>query len=228
MTQLDVTYRAQRLRLRAAALALAARVWAGASTQRQDEFVDQILAAVAAGQAQVVRLVDAYMATKTLQATGRGEVRGLNPDDYRTEQLRRASADEVYKRPFGAVGYTLEKGGDFAAARVAGGALLDKLVSTDLQLAQTYSARDWMREEETIVGYERVAGLRACELCAAAATRLYHSEDLMPIHEHCSCDVVPVYGDRPVRQEPIPDGVVFVHDSELGPRLVDETWAAAA
>ena len=223
--ELDRVYRSQRLRLRAVVVAQAARLWAAAETRDQERFVTQVVPVVHAGQTQTVRLVDAYMAMKTLHAVGVGQVKGLDPDAYMVEAIRKQPAVEVYARPFGAVGYALQTGAEFATARVAGGAALEKLVTTDLQLAQTHSARDWMSDEPSIIGYERVTA-GGCPLCEAASDRLYHSADLAPIHEGCRCDVTPVYGDR--KLERLPDGLQAVSDSELGARLVDDKWAAAA
>lgn len=255
MTDVDRAYRSQRQRLRAALLAIVAREWLAASMQAQDAFAAAVAPVVAAGQAQTARLVDAYMATKTLQATGRGQVRGLNTEKYTTAELRGVPAAEVYLRPFGAVGAALQKGAEFSVAKAAGKAAVDKLVTTDVQLAQTYSARDWMTDEDSITGYERITD-GGCELCSAASTRTYRSEDLMPIHEHCQCDVSPVYGPRPGRAlgsgwsvtrehaeeslseetltrlsdggMKLPETLTVARDPELGFRLVDDAWQVAA
>ena len=49
---------------------------------------------------------------------------------------------------------------------------------------------------ERVVGYRRVLTGASCAFCAAASTRRYRSEDLMPLHDHCDCDVAPIIGDR--------------------------------
>lgn len=193
--QLDSAYRAQRQRLRAALLAQAARLWSVASPKDESSFLEQMVPLITAGQVQTVRLVDAYMAIKTLHATGEGDVKGLDAAAYSVEALRGKPALEVYARPFAAVGAALAAKAEFSAAMHVGQAVLKKLATTDLQLAQTYSARDWMRDEPKITGYQRVTS-GGCGLCEAASTQLYGTEDLMPIHEHCQCDVAPYYGDR--------------------------------
>jgi hypothetical protein len=249
-TQLDRAYRRQRLQVSAGAAAGAERLLAVASPQDQQAFVERVIPVVQAGQTQTVRLVDAYLAAKTLHATGDGSVRGLDPDNYSTSRLRGLDARLVYSRPFGALGSGLSRGLDFPAARLLALAALHKLVLTDMQLAQTYAARDWMEQEEAIVGWAReTAG--GCALCVVASTRVYSTGDLMPIHEGCRCDVVPVYGERTVSRtdEPIskdsaendlsadtlsrlgdqglalPDELKARHDSELGSRLVSGAWA---
>lgn len=255
ISQLDGVYRSQRLRLSATVAAQAARIWATSEPRDKDAFVERTVPVVEAGQSRAVRLVDAYMATKMIGATGDGAVKGLDESAYTVERLRGVPADEVYRRPFAAMAVALASGAKFAAARTAGMAALEKLVTTDLQLAQTHSSRDWMSDEPGIVGYRRVTA-GGCGLCLAASTQRYHVADLMPIHEHCRCGVDPIFGDRPVGRvlDPetwsvvkdaaegdlsakslsrlraenldLPDVLRVRRDAELGLRLVDEKWAA--
>lgn len=219
MIQVDATYRSQRMRLRSVLLATVARHWAVASPHDQGAFLGRVTAVVLAAQAQSVRLVDAYMATKTKAVIGTGAVKGLDPSLYTVDAIRGVPAAEVYSRPFGALGYALETGLDFSAARAAGGAALGRLASTDFQLAQTYSARDWMTSEESITGYERILGGDGCELCQAAADgRVFATDDLAPIHDHCGCSVSPVFGPEPTKGAS--DVFSVESDPELGQRLV--------
>jgi len=184
LSPLDHAYQTQRRRLSTAVTVSAAAIWARLYHDR-GLFVMQTVQVVAAGQRHTVALVDAYMAAKMLQATGAGTVKGLDPALYTIAALRGVPADVVYGRPFGALGAELAKGADQAQAVDSGLAALTKLAATDLQLAQTNSARDWMSSEDTIVGWRRVTDGNPCELCGLAATRTYRKEDLMPIHEHC-------------------------------------------
>jgi len=101
-----------------------------------------------------------------------------------------------------------------------------KLAATDLQLAQTHSARDWMADDENVYGWRRVTDGDPCPLCALAATRIYYRADLMPIHEHCGCGVEPLYGEHPGGLS-VPNAAVrVVDDHEIGPRLMAAGWAA--
>lgn len=212
-TPLDHAYRSQRIRIVNTVRAQTKRLWAVSSTQQQQQFVGQAVPVVAAGQAAVVTLVDGYLAAKAQAETGEGAVQGLDPAGYTTGMLRGAPAAEVYARPFGVLGAAIAGGAEFSAAKASGGDYLDKLVSTDLQLAQTHSARDWMSNEPRVTGWQRVTS-GGCDFCQQAASRTYRTRDLMPIHEHCHCSVVPVFGD--VEPEPIGD---VEHDHELGARL---------
>lgn len=218
MAAIDGAYRSQRLRLISTVNAATASVWAQGFRDR-DRVIQEVLRIVYAGQAQTVALVDAYMSAKT--GTG---ARGLPPQLYTVPVLRGMPADQVYARPFGALGGQLAQGAKFESAVTSGRDSLSRLVRTDLQLAQTHSARDWMAGEERIVGYRRVlGGAKNCELCVSAADRTYRKEDLMPIHEHCSCSVEPVYGTEPVAS--VGTTVRVDDDPELGPRLMADSWS---
>jgi len=231
-SQIDATYQAQRLRLNATVTAAAARYWAARFSDRQATLA-AIVRLVATGQAHTVRLVDAYMAAKATEATGNGQRLGLDPALYTTAALRGVSADIVYGRPFGAYGAFIKDGASPADAVRAAQASVTKLAATDLQLTQTHAARDWMQTASSsltsdlrIVGYRRVlAGAGPhCALCTAASTRTYRVADLLPIHEHCTCTVQPLYGTEPVAS--IGTTVRVELDPEIGPRLMADDWSS--
>jgi hypothetical protein len=203
---IDGVYRSQRLRLMNTVAAATAQVWAQGYRDRE-QVIQQVLAIVHGGQAQTVALVDAYMAVKAA-----GAPKGLDPAAYTVASLRGVPGEAVYARPFGAP----SKDSTLHA--------LNRLVRTDMQLAQTHSARDWMAGEDRIVGYRRVLGAgHSCSLCVAAAERTYRTEDLMPIHERCSCSVEPVFGTEPVAS--VGTSVRVDVDPELGPRLMADDWS---
>jgi hypothetical protein len=222
--QLDGVYRTQRLRLRSIVTAATAAAW-DAHHQDRERAVAAIVPLVSNGQRQIVHLTAGFMAAKATVARARVEPVTLDPGAYTTAAIRGVSAEAVYERPFGALAVHLGQGADFAAAALAARASLGKLVATDLQLAQTHAARDWLSGQERAVGYRRVlGGGRNCPLCVEASTRTYHIEDLMPIHEHCSCSVSPIFegeevsgGSPQVRVE---------EDPEIGPRLLADSWSS--
>ena len=223
-TPLDHAYQIQRQRLSQAVTAAATAIWARAYQDRQRS-ISQTVQIVTVGQKHVVALVDAYFAAKMLQATGSGTVKGLDPALYTIGVLRGVAADVVYARPFGALGAAFNAGADKAQAVDSGLAALTKLAATDLQLAQTHSARDWMSSEATIVGWRRVLnGASSCPLCTAASTRTYRTSDLMPIHEHCDCTVEPLWGEHAVAS--VGTTVRVENDPELGPRLLADSWSS--
>lgn len=172
------------------------------------------------------------MTAKTLHATDRRVQITLDPARYTTAAIRQVAADAVYGRPFGAYGAFVKDGAHPADALRAATASATKLAATDLQLAQTHAARDWMSaalegatDELRIVGYRRVLTGPGphCDLCTAASTRTYRVSDLMPIHEHCGCTVEPLYGTEPVAS--IGTTVRVEDDPEIGPRLLADSWS---
>ena len=221
--ELDNAYQAQRARLAASVQAGAAAVWADSFRDRE-RTVDRVVPLVEAGLGMTVALVDAYMTAKATAAGEPAVVKGLDSSLYTIAALRGKDAREVYGRPFGALGGQLADGAEFGAALQSSQAALGRLVRTDLQLAQTRSARDWMAGEERVVGYRRVLGPgKNCALCRSASTRTYRREDLMPIHERCHCSVSPLFGSVAVAS--VGTKVRVVDDPELGPRLVADSWS---
>lgn len=71
---------------------------------------------------------------------------------------------------------------------------------TDVTLAVREQYRKSTGPIKGIRGYRRVlhpeeTETGPCGLCVVAAHRLYHVEDLHPIHARCACEVLPVIGD---------------------------------
>jgi len=222
--ELDAVYRSQRLRLTGTVAAAAASAWSSVYRDRE-RAVATLVPLVEAGQAQTVALVSGYMTAKATAAGERVATRGLERELYTIAALRGLAAEKVYERPFGALAGQLAQGAEFAQAFASSRASLNRLVRTDLQLAQTHAARDWMAGEERVVGYRRVLGPgKNCPLCISASTRTYFKAELLPIHERCRCSVSPLFGSAPVAS--VGTKVRVVDDPELGARLLEESWAA--
>lgn len=72
---------------------------------------------------------------------------------------------------------------------------LNTLATTDLQLAKTRTLFSAFDEDQTvnrrpIRAWRRVTeSEKPCALCMIAATQLYFTDDLMPIHDNCECDI---------------------------------------
>lgn len=217
-TQVDGVYRSQRARLSSVVTAITAGMWA-TGVRAEPQTIRDVLRVVYAGQAQTVALVDAFMAIKADT-----QPQGLDPSRYTVDAIRGVSAEELYRRPWGALGGQIAEGAKLVDAMGSARASLARLVRTDLQLAQTHSARDWMTSDSSVTGYEREPGPNPCDLCELAAMNVYRSEDLAPIHEHCNCSVIPVTGGD--RSPVAVDASVRVGDDpEIGPRLLAADWA---
>jgi hypothetical protein len=63
---------------------------------------------------------------------------------------------------------------------------------TDLALAQRESMRELAGALDPVIGYRRIVGGSECEFCTLISDRLYHDDDLMPVHPNCNCGVLPV------------------------------------
>lgn len=223
--RLNRVYRTQRLRISQTVTAAVAAAWAALHAER-DATIAQVVQIVTAGQSATVQLVNAYMAARALHVTGETASQALDPADYTIDKIRRLPAAVVYSRPFGAYGAFRAKGADPARALEAAQVSVVKLARTDLQLAQTHAARDWMADDPKIYGWRRVLnGDKNCPLCTLAATRIYYRGDLMPIHENCDCTVEPLYGEHPGGLTVPADVVRVAHDQEIGPRLLADGWA---
>ncbi|MEQ9093603.1 MAG: hypothetical protein RLN63_05815, partial [Miltoncostaeaceae bacterium] len=155
MADLVNTYRAERLRTNAAVSRATVRAWDRLHLE-QGEAITETLRLVEAGQARAVQLADGYLAARRRQArAGSSAPAGLDADRYTVARLRRADAREVYSRPFGALAGQLAQGSPLPAALASGRASVARLALTDLQLAQTHAARDWMAEPANqVYGYE--------------------------------------------------------------------------
>lgn len=187
-----------------------------------DALAEQVALVVRTGQTLVSRHTDAYLARVISDALGRPVPPvgvPITPERWRTADPR-----EVYARPAADVRRRVAEG---QVLEVAEGMALTRYASmaqTDLSLAMTHTARDvFQRRGDLIDGYRRMIHPEAsrggtCGLCVAAADRVYSRGDLLPIHDRCKCEVLPVVNG----QDP---GVSLTGD-ELG-RLYDQAGGTA-
>jgi len=229
VTALDTAYQRRRAQLAASVNRHAAAVFATDTSQQVK--VPQLTVIVETGQRHTANLVAAYMTAKALAVGVRFQA-SVDPAAFTVTAFRGLAATKVYSRPFAAVQVALNNGLDQPQALQVGQNALAKLAATDLQLAQTHAARDWLTQaaeaptgELRIVGYRRVLTGPGphCTLCELASTRTYRVADLMAIHEHCTCTVEPLWGTEPVTA--VGTTVRVENDPELGPRLMAESWS---
>ena len=84
-----------------------------------------------------------------------------------------------------------EKAQQKAAVRIATTANTDVQLAVRAQYQKTMSAQGatgWRR-----ILHPELSRTGPCGLCIVAADRVYRSEDLLPIHNRCCCEVLPVY-----------------------------------
>lgn len=161
-----------------------------------DAFVRAVVPVVEAGQIQVAAITDAYLAgietavTRTVVAPI-----GVAPDVVSDLTMRGVTAETVYSRSGPAVWTALSNGTGVQAAVAQGLERALAAAATDLQLAHTHAARNVLERKPQVVGHRRVlTGNASCRLCVTASTLRYTKAELAPIHTHCDCKVLPIYG----------------------------------
>jgi len=164
-----------------------ARLWAQfGALDDLDGFAVPAAGLTMAARAEVVALVDAYLAFYLDDVTaGLGEVPIRNGAD----------PVEVYRRPGITARGKLASGLAFADAMRAAQARAVSAGATDVALAHRAAAAEIMTQKG-IAGYRRAVTGASCKLCVTASTQRYHSDRLMPIHNHCDCRIAPIVGDR--------------------------------
>lgn len=191
MTALDESFRTSRAKLRDEVVAQTGRIWQVHHEDR-NRYLAQVLTAVEGGQRAMVTLTSGYLTAKAREV-GHARFKSLPLDGYTVAKLRDTKAVEVYARPYGVLYGQLNQGIDAATAQAAAVDALSKLAATDIHMAYTASAADWMKGDTQIGAFKRVPS-GTCDYCETAAEGLYHPSVQMPIHENCECDLEPVFG----------------------------------
>lgn len=155
---------------------------------------ERIAARVLAGRRQVAAVTDAYLARVLTLLAGRPvPPAGVVPvTDLRAGVTPAAAYGRVvdlyrYQRSLGVAD---DEAVDLAAERAAVAA------DTDLTLAFREQAHKVMLVR-SVDGWRRIVHPElskggTCGLCIAASDRVYHREDLMPLHARCECTILPV------------------------------------
>lgn len=159
-----------------------------------ERFANRSSRLVAVGAITTGALTAAFIESVVRDRTG--NARRATIDTARLASLRKnIDPVEVYMRPGRQVWWELSKGVDYLTAVDRGLTRALTLTSTDLQLAKIDAGSQAIQAQPEIVAYERVTGPTPCELCQEAAGTLYKSDELMELHDNCSCDLVPVIGE---------------------------------
>jgi hypothetical protein len=161
-----------------------------------EALAQQVSMVVLAGQTAVSRATDAYLARVISDALGRPVPPvgvPITPERWRT-----ADPLEVYQRPAADVRRRVAAGEVLGVAEGMAAQRYRSMVSTDLALATTHTSREvYQRRGSLVDGYRRVTRPEAsrggtCGLCVAASDRIYSRGDLMPIHDKCKCQTLPI------------------------------------
>lgn len=181
-------------RIRGATMRALSAIWAGLpgyDRANLDQWLSEALPVVEAAQRQSVSLTNAYLG-RTLER----QPLALPIEELIGASIRNGTPPAVvYERPFITLWGGLADGSAYQdAARKA----LDRATSTaawDVQGSMRATAAAVGRRDGRIYGYERVPDGGACQFCLVASTQRYHSDDLMPLHNHCGCGIEPLTED---------------------------------
>jgi len=157
----------------------------------------RISTVVGAGQLATSRATDAYLARVIGQALGRP----IPPVGVRVtpDQWRRANPVDVYGRPAADVRRRVASGATVEAAIGMALTRYQSMAATDLALAMTNTSRGVFQSRGRYIdGYRRIIHPEftrsggTCGLCVAASDRVYDPDDLMPLHDNCRCETLPI------------------------------------
>lgn len=143
----------------------------------------------------------------TVHRRSRVSVTYRGPDDSAVRQSVTASdaaPSRIYSRAAAVYRVSVAQGDDSATANTAAVQRITDITDGNVMLAQRLAEQQTLRTAQSrnpsVTGYRRVIHPElskggVCGLCVAASDRVYHVEDLKPIHFRCKCGVVPVVGD---------------------------------
>lgn len=189
---------------------MGATVWSAYQLIDDWSDTDQTLAAAVlaarvsqAGQQASAGLSAQYIAVVVALMADRPQS-PIRPDLLRVLIGRRGTTGfKVWSRPVFLYREILRKGGTEQEAFQAARALADVLGHMDTALARREASHAQM-ETEQVTRYRRIihpevslarGGEGTCGLCIAAATKVYNTGRLMPLHDRCACEVLPIIGE---------------------------------
>lgn len=108
--------------------------------------------------------------------------------------------EEVWRRPIKAYTWARHEGESDEVARSMALERVESLAEEEVTLARRDESARIFGATKSITGYRRVihpelSSSGTCGLCLVASDRVYYKRDLMPIHKHCKCEVLPIVGD---------------------------------
>lgn len=159
----------------------------------------QVVRVIEATQRATANVTNAYLARVAQEVVDKA----IRPPALVVPATLREGTDHVavYERLGATYRFAASKGASPAealATTLARGVAMGQM---DNLLAFRGQTRAFMESSDRIRGYRRVirpemSRTGTCGLCAVASDQIYHSRDLMPIHEHCHCNVLPIAGSK--------------------------------
>lgn len=158
---------------------------------------------VDAAQASVKRHTESYLKIAyqqydDLQFPSEEEIDAVN--DEALDRL--VNPLDEWNRPAEQFRFAQSQGKNRGEAIEVAAKRVEELADMDVALAMRNTASNIIKATPKVTGYRRVIHPElsesgtTCGLCIAASTRVYSKEELMPLHEHCHCTVMPIVGDE--------------------------------
>lgn len=110
--------------------------------------------------------------------------------------VRGMPALDEFRRPFIKMWGGLRDGVPYQDAVTQGAERAVKMAVTDTQMSMRNAMTYVSDRNPKMTGWRRTLTGKSCRFCAAAATKVYHRKNLMPLHSHCDCGVAPIIGTR--------------------------------
>jgi hypothetical protein len=157
-------------------------------------FVAQAAAAIERGRATAANLTGSTLRRMLIEAEvapPRGIRVAPNPEP------RGITLAQEMLRPGATARFQITQGVERPQAMNAGLIRAKTMADTDIAMAGRDAFLAIADAAPRIVGYRRVVHPElsrggTCGLCIAAATRIYRKSELMPLHDRCQCEPVPV------------------------------------
>lgn len=181
-----------------------------------------VVRVVEAGQKQTVSLTDAYLSRVVAAEIGR-PTRPVGVKADLANLRYGVKHTEVYERLGAEYRYQVSEGKTFQEAAAITANRGNAMALMDMNLAMRDSAHQVYDQITAVDGYRRVihpefSRSGTCGLCAAASDQTYNRESLLPLHERCRCETLPIIGDS--------DPGRSLNDEELG-SLYDEAGSTS-
>lgn len=116
------------------------------------------------------------------------------------ERLRGVDPAEQWQRPAREYRRHVKDGLSELDAMARAEERAETMARTDLTLAMREASRQRLVSADSITGYRRVIHPErsksgtTCGLCIAASDRVYRKSELLPIHDFCNCETLPITG----------------------------------
>jgi hypothetical protein len=161
-------------------------------TRLRRAMTDQVADEILAGVRKAVRIELGGLADEPSRAVEPSPDWGLEHDRQAEDPaLAYGRVADGYRWQTTMLGDSPEKAQEKAAVRIAIAAQTDVTLAVRAQYQKTMSkqgALGWRR-----ILHPELSQTGPCALCVVAADRVYRTEDLLPIHNRCVCEVLPVY-----------------------------------